>query len=244
MPKLMDNMMEVKTASNYKFSAVKMDELGATEYTLVTIAVDTSGSVSAYQSELTKCIKTIVESCQKSPRSDYLMVRLVEFNNDLKELHGFKLLSTINTKDYDGLINPSGNTRMIDTVYACIEATKDYGKMLVDQDFTANAIIFVVTDGADNCSSKDSVSVKKMVANTMKAECLESVTVVLVGITDGSGVSNYLDGFQKDADITQYVDIGEASPSKLAKLAKFISQSISSTSQALGSGSGSQLLTF
>ena len=43
-----------------------------------------------------------------------------------------------------------------------------------------------------------------------------------------------------EAGLTQYVSIGKATPGKLAKFAQFVSQSISSTSAALGSGAASQ----
>jgi len=53
-----------------------------------------------------------------------------------------------------------------------------------------------------------------------------------------------LEQFKNEAGIDQFVSIGEATPAKLAKLADFISRSISSTSQALGTGNASQPLTF
>jgi len=61
MPILMDEKMEeLRTASNYRFSAVKVDELGATKYTLATIVVDVSGSVAAFKNELENSLKTIL----------------------------------------------------------------------------------------------------------------------------------------------------------------------------------------
>ena len=130
MPKLMDTtMQEVKTASNYKFSAVKIDELGATEYTLATVVVDVSGSVASYQQDLESCLKTVVGSCKKSPRAENLMLRLVTFNTGLTEVHGFKLLNTIKESDYTGVIQPCGGTALFDAVHSSVEATKDYGKL-------------------------------------------------------------------------------------------------------------------
>ena len=102
-PILLDNtMQELKTASNYKFSAVKVDELGASEYTLVTVAQDISGSVFEYAREMENCLKTILESCKKSQRANNLLLRLVGFNNVLEELHGFRLLDSVNAVEYDG----------------------------------------------------------------------------------------------------------------------------------------------
>ena len=246
MPKLMDTTMEqLNTASNYKFSAVKVDELGASEYTLVTIAQDTSGSVSAFRADMENCLKTIMASCKKSPKAENLMMRLISFSDNLQELHGFKLLDTVNDTDYDNILNIGGYTALFDAVQSSVEATAQYAEILREQDFLSNAIIFIVTDGDDNASRATANSVKKAIAAAVKSEVLESLTVVLVGVNTGDNmIADRLQDFQKQADITQYVDIGTATAGKLAKLANFVSQSISSTSQALGSGSASQLLTF
>jgi len=244
MPILIDESMEqLKTGSNYKFSAVKVDQLGATEYTLVTIAQDASGSVNPYAVEMEKCLKTILESCKKSPRAENLLLRLVKFNNKLDELHGFKMLNTIAPKDYDGILNPDGGTALFDAVQSSIEATLDYGTILSDQEFGVNAIVFIVTDGDNNAGKATANSVKKTVEKVVKSEKLEQITIVLVGV-GGTAVASYLDDFQKKAGITQFIDIGDATPNKLAKLANFISKSISSTSQALANGTSSNLLTF
>lgn len=47
-----------------------------------------------------------------------------------------------------------------------------------------------------------------------------------------------------DAGFTQYVEVDNATDAKLAKLADFVSRSVSSQSQALGSGGPSKALTF
>lgn len=246
MPILMDaTMQELKTASNYKFSAVKVDQLGATEYTLVTIAQDCSGSVASFDKEMEKCLGTILNSCKKSPRAENLLLRLIKFNDRLEEVHGFKALNTIDAKDYIDILQPSGNTALFDSVQSAIEATKEYAGILHGQEFQSNAIIFIVTDGIDNHSSATASSIKKAVSKAVKEENLESLTIVLVGISSGDpAIAVYLDGIKNDAGITQFVDIGEASANKLAKLANFISKSISSTSQALQQGTSSTLLTF
>ena len=246
MPVLKDNIMEeLKTTSGYKFSGVKVDKLGASEYTLATLINDASGSVFPYAREMEKCMKTALASCKKSPRAENLMLRAATFNHGLTEIHGFKLLNTIKDSDYDNILNPTGDTALFDAVQSSVETTRLYAERLHDQDFAVNAIIFAITDGEDNASRATANSVKKAVTDAMKAECLESITVVLIGVRAADfGVSDYLKNFQTEANINQFIDIGEVSPGKLAKLASFISRSISSTSQALQNGTSSSLLTF
>lgn len=154
-------------------------------------------------------------------------------------------MNDIDTNEYNNILSIGGYTALYDAVQSAVEATTSYAKILHEQDYLTNAIIFVVTDGRDNGSRATIQSLKSAINKTVSDEVLESITVVLVGVaTEEYNVKNYLTDLQKETEIDQYVDIGEANPNKLAKLAKFISQSISSTSQALGSGSASQLLTF
>ena len=53
-----------------------------------------------------------------------------------------------------------------------------------------------------------------------------------------------IEDFHKAAGFTQYVELGSADEKTLAKLADFVSQSISAQSQSLGTGGPSQSLTF
>jgi len=238
------NMESVKVNNNYSFSAVKIDELGSVEQTIVTVVVDKSSSLHGYDKDLEKMVQEAIKSCQKSPRADSLMARVVAFSSKEEEIHGFKQLENINTDDYDGSVVIGGCTTLYDSTYNAIVSTKDYGKMLVDQDFMANAIIFVITDGCDYGSSLTANEVKKAIAETRKAESLDSIAVVLVGMTGESGTKDKLLAFKDEANLDEYIDMGEVSSAKLAKLAGYVSKSISSTSQALGSGGPSKSLNF
>jgi len=247
---LLDKDLEtLNTASNFQFSATDMQTLikaGVSEYTLVVIACDTSSSVHAFSDELEKMLKQILDACQKSPRKEHLMLRLVQFNSIVDELHGFKLLNTISTDDYNGILSVGGMTALAAAGVDAVESVTVYGKQLMDQDIIANAIVFIITDGQDNDSrGLRATNIKTASESAMQNEALESLTVVLVGVTgDDNSLDRYLQGFKDDAGITQYVGIGNASPAKLAKLAQFVSQSISSTSQALKSGGPSQPISF
>jgi len=235
------------TGQHFGYSAADLSSLDAPEYTLVTIAVDESSSVSSFKDEIENCIKEVVKACKFSPRSDYLLVRVVAFNQDMREVHGFKQLIDINPNDYDNAINPSGMTALFSTAKNAIDATNAYGKQLASSDFEANAIVFVVTDGMDNASGSVSVSdVSNSLKNIMKDEALESVLSILIGVGVGTyaDVSAYLDDFKNDAGLNQYVEVKDANDKSLAKLAAFISKSVSSQSSALGSGGPSQPLAF
>jgi hypothetical protein len=231
--------------SHYGFSATKISELGAAEYTLVTIAADVSGSVTGFEHEITHCIKEVVRACRHSPRSDNLMLRLVTFDDKLHEFHGFKPLRTCNVDDYDTAVRIGGSTALYDATINAVDAINLYGKHLTDNDLSVNGIVFVITDGMDNASNAKAKSVKKAVADTLKREGLESLTTVLVGVNiSQTGVSKYLNRVKKSANFDQYVELAKADAATLAKLADFVGRSIFAQSRALGSGSSSGLLTF
>ena len=61
----MNDMTTMITQSDFQFSGVDVDNLTSSEYTLVTLAIDMSSSVSYYNTELRECIKTIIETCKK-----------------------------------------------------------------------------------------------------------------------------------------------------------------------------------
>lgn len=168
---------------HFGYSASDIGDLGATEYTLVTIVVDESGSVSGFKKKIETCIKEIVNACKKSPRADYLLVRIVAFNTSAREIHGFKQLTDCDLNEYDGCITPNGSTLLFETANNAITATGDYGKTLADNDFDVNAIIFVLTDGEDNVSVKiGPKEINKSIQKIVKGEALESVMTFLVGI--------------------------------------------------------------
>ena len=104
--------------SNYGFSAKRIDELGASEYTLCGITADVSGSVHHFRDEIEMCVKEIVGSCRHSPRADNLMLRLSIFDNDVDEVHGFRPLSECDVDKYTGAIQIGGSTALYDAATA------------------------------------------------------------------------------------------------------------------------------
>lgn len=246
MPKLTDGMSaHALKGSNYGFSAKRIEDLGATEYTLVAITGDRSGSVAQFQKEIEDCIKEIVKACQHSPRADNLMMRLTTFDSQLDEVHGFRPLSECNLDDYTGAVHPGGMTALYDAACNAVDSAVHYGEALTKNDFDVNAIVFVLTDGMDNRSTFQAPHVKDALGNAVQSEALESVVSILIGVnvTDPQ-VSQYLKDFHQNAGFTQYVELGDAKANTLAKLADFVSRSISAQSQALGTGGPSQSLSF
>lgn len=234
------------TGSGFHFSGTNIGKLGASEYTLVGIGADRSGSVQGFAAEIEGCLKQSLEGCQKSARVDNLLVRLIAFNQHVTEEHGFRPLAECHLANYDGFLKPGGGTALYDAAIAVIDPLATYGKQLMDQDYTANAIAVLITDGMENGNSTHTVrDVQAAFERARKSEALESLVSVLIGInvTD-SQVSSALNRFKTEAGFTQYIEAKDSSPKTFARVAGFISKSVSSQSQAIGSGAASLPITF
>jgi hypothetical protein len=242
---LNDDTMEQRKlpSGTYGFSATRLEELGATEYTLATIVVDASSSVAEFKDDMEACVREIVQACKFSPRADNLMIRLVQFDTELNEVHGYKLLEQCNLDDYNDCLAVGGMTALHDAAENAVDAATVYAKDLSDNDFAVNGIVVVITDGEDNSSKGYATTVKSALEKSTRSEALESLVSILVGVGTKQypQLSDYLRDFKDAAGFTQYVEIDEANAKKLAKLAAFISKSISLQSQALGTGGPSKL---
>jgi uncharacterized protein YegL len=231
--------------SHYGYSATRLDDLGATEYTIATIVADVSGSTGAFIFDMEAAITRIVQACKFSPRADNLLLRLIAFDDSLNELHGFKLLENCHLADYGGTLRSGAATALYDATENAVASTTNYAQKLAAGDFSANAILFVITDGMDNVSKTSARQVKAAFAEAIRSEALESLVSVLIGVNvNDPQVSQYLKKFQVEAGFTQYVELDNGDAKTLARLAQFVSQSISAQSQALGTGGASQPLVF
>lgn len=241
-----DNMDSFKaTGSGFQFSGVSFDNIQAMEQTLVGILADQSSSVSGFAPEIEGCLKSSLDGCQKSPRVDNLLVRTLTFNHKIEELHGFRPLADCHLNNYNGCIKPSGTTSLYDATVNMVDSMATYGTGLTSRDFTANGIIVILTDGMDVGSSFGVNTVREALARARKSEALESILTILIGINvQDKEVSKFLQAFKDEAGIDQYVEAKDASAKTFAKIAGFISNSVSSQSQALKTGSASVPITF
>lgn len=229
--------------TNYGFSATRIEDLGATEYTLGLVVIDVSGSTISDRPDMERALQEIVKACRHNPRADNMMLRVVLFDHTVAEFHGFKPLPACNDADYAaGCLGLSGgSTALYDAAYNAIKSATQYGRELTAKDFDVNAVVFVITDGENNAGAATRKMVKEALEEGVKGECLESLNSILIGI---GGDQNYFQALQTECGFTQFVALPGADAKTLARLGAFISKSISSTSQALGTGGPSQSLTF
>lgn len=231
--------------STFGFSATRLEDLGASEYTLVVLSADDSGSVSGFVRDIERCIKDVVKACHQSPRADNPMVRFTRFASSCAEVHGFKPLATCQPSHYDKALQGDGMTRLYDATFNAVESVVRYAEDLHRGGFAANGIVFVLTDGMDNMSSATAKQVAAALTAARKAETLESLISILVGVNvKDAQVSRYLQTFADEGGFTQYVELEGADAGTLARLAAFVQKSILQQSMLLGTGQQGATLRF
>lgn len=230
----------------FQFSGININQLtGASAYTLVGLACDRSSSVTSFASDIERCVKETIKACQKSARADNLLVRTLAFGTEVTEEHGFRPLMNCTPDKYDGFLKPGGRTLLYDASVDLVDSLATYGKSLMEQDYTANGIVVIVTDGADYTSAMKAHHVKEALQRARQSESLESIVSILIGINvKEPEISNYLKGFKDEAGFDQYIEAPDVSSQTMAKITGFVSRSISSQSMAVGSGGPSALITF
>jgi len=226
--------------TSFTYSMVRVADLDASEYTQVEIVNDVSPSVEPWKKEMEDALKVTIQSCLASPRANNLLMRHTMFGGNIKENHGWKMLNTINVSDYDNCLKIAGSTALYDATLEAVQVMGDSAKTLTDAKYTVNGIIFVITDGQDNASHSTPKMVRTALDGIRNEEKLESLITILIGV--GSDAQS-LDLFKNEAGLTHFLWMKDATKSSLAKLAAFISKSISDVSQSLGTGGPSKNLT-
>ena len=249
MPRFTESQtLETHKIGHFGFSAVPVDELEVAQVTLATIVCDRSTSTGSFQDEMEAAVSSTILALKGHAMSAQMLVRVVAFDNSIEEIHGFLPVESIDEKQYSGCLSPRGMTALFDACVSAIEATENYSSQLANSKFLNNAIVVVITDGWNNAgkfSDPSHVSkVRDSFESASKKETLESVATILVAVGAGSSRTE-LDAFHSDAGFTQpMLGVETATPDAIARVGKFVANSISSTSMSLGTGSPSMPIQF
>lgn len=228
----------------FGYTGAPVETLTSFENTIALGLLDESGSTHQFARPMELCVKEIIKSLRRSPRADNLIYRHCHFGTNFREVHGFTPLAQINPDQYDGCYQPGGATHLYDSTDRILKELRDYGQKQAAQKYLCNGIAYMLTDGCDYGSTLGQPDVKATLVGVNSDESLESLITILIGVNDSPSIQRDLEAYAKNVGFTQYIPMGKADEKTLAKLANFVSQSIQSQSQALGTGGPSQSLTF
>ncbi len=242
---------EIPENSNFGFSAVDPEDMATPEdeYTLVSLTLDASPSTTSVRDSICVGMKTLNLACKKNPRSDKMMIQNTVFGSRIEEIHGFIPVNDIDETDYKPISTVGGSTCLLDSIFNSVSAIGHYAKILDQSDIGSNGMVFVFTDGMDNDSTIGHQTILDKLEELKMEEILESIKIIILGFYDpkssyATRIVEYLNDLVQELQLDQFVDIGQMTPEQAAKTFGFVSQSISSQSQALGTGGPSQNLTF
>lgn len=123
------------------------DALVTDNITLAFFAFDISSSMRDSMSALNVARRECIESWKKSHHADGILYSECTFNEDVKFQHGFDMVSTINPQD----LTCGGTTALFEATLAGMKQTYDYKKKLEASGASVKCMVFVFTDGENNC---------------------------------------------------------------------------------------------
>jgi uncharacterized protein YegL len=253
MPKLLgkSDIETGNTMSGFQYSSIGIKNLGASQYTIVQILMDWTGSVGSFAPLLEQCLKDVFEACSKGAMSENILFRVLTFSDQMPknhtEIHGFLPLNTIDPQLYNIPNAPYGGTPLYNVTLNAVESLFAYGKELHANRYTINSVLFVVTDGEDtqHYTAQDKARAMNLIAN-LKAELrngefLDTFNSYLIGINDTS-CQKALKDFERSSCFDGYKSIQDANSKSIAKLAQWMSQSVSTVSKNIGGGNSQQIV--
>lgn len=229
--------------TGFGYSGTRIERLDASEYTLAAILADDTGSLDGFGDMMRELVAGSAEALCYSPRKENLLLRVAKFstryNKGVDEIHGFKPVLSIDPKNDYPVFDTDGLTPLYDAAFSAVGSMNAYAEELNKNYYTANGIAIIITDGGDNRSTATMKMVRDEIKKAVSGEILESMITVLIGI-NAKQCKDDLEKFKDEVGIDFYIDAGDFTPSRLAKIVGWISQSVNSQAQAKGTGGPSQ----
>jgi uncharacterized protein YegL len=206
-----------------------VEDIVASDVTLVTLLVDASSSIHArgLEAAVRDGENTLVDALAQSKQNDAILMALWTFNDELRVVHAYVDLDDVtrlDDKNYHGV----GATRLYDAWCDALAANLAYAKRLRDAGTPCKSVVVVVTDGEDVGSKRrasDCAKISKEVLAT------EQFTLAFVGVgtdVDFHAVARSMG--VPDGNITVQA---QATASGLRKVFRMVSQSAIRASQGL-----------
>lgn len=203
-----------------------IDDLDATEATLVSVVLDMSSSMDSYRNEVIAAYNAMLGALQASKAAASIMLSTWTFADSPNLLHGYLpvgQVAPLTSAEYA----PNGMTALYDTLLATMTGIVTYGQKLLDNGVPNRRIVFVLSDGGDNRSKSRATQVKTAAQGLITQE---AYTLAYAGF--GSPDLKQL------ADEVGFPDVitTAASESEIRRIFHQVSQSIIRVSQGAAAG--------
>lgn len=215
---------------NYNYGNYEPAKVDVEETVNAVFVIDKSGSVLDYVDEMNKAWNEFIERMQKSHHANKIMVSVVEFNDNVDVLHGFRPISELKPVDMRSRI--SGLTALYKATDTALRNALDYRKDLENSGVNCKTLLFIITDGDDNKSGGPAAAdkVKVQIQELLKEERnYMSFESILFGV----GTQAKFEEAQQLMGIKHLAKVG-TSADEIRKMIGIISQSITSASAGQG----------
>lgn len=204
------------------------DQIQTSETINAVFVVDVSPSVSLYEKELNDAYNSFIEEMQKSHIAPNLLVSTIEFSDSIVSVRGFQPVINISKSNFRA---QGSGTALYDAVKLGLQNALAYRDAQLQSGVTCKTLLFVITDGQDNESARNSdKEVFDMHVNIMKDEANAfNFTSILFGVND-QGSRHYFEDATKRMGIQHLATVG-VTAKELRKMISWISSSVSSASQ-------------
>ena len=206
-----------------------MEDIEASDVTLVTILLDKSSSIgfSRLEQAVRDGYSVLVDTLACSKECDSILVALWTFNDRQKVVHSYVPVmdaTTLNKKNY----RSSGATCLYDTWCDSLAANVAYAQQLRDSGTPCRSVVVVITDGEDTCSKRRASDCAKI-----SKDLLASEQFVLAFVGVGSDVNFHAVARRMGVPDGCIEVRKSATPSALRKVFQMVSQSAIRASQGL-----------
>jgi len=204
-------------------NGLAIDEITATEVTLITALYDVSSSIeySKLRNAVVEGQKEMLKALRGTKKKDEIMMAQWIFNNDITVLHSYLPITDAVNLDSSNYI-PSGSTSLYDVLMYAMTSNLAYAELLKSSGTPVQSIIIVLTDGEDTSSKGTACDVKKIANDLLKTEQYV-LAYAGVGKDDHNAVAKSI-GFPS-------VIVTGATESEIRKIFRMMSESIISVSQ-------------
>jgi hypothetical protein len=204
-----------------------VDDIQASEVTLVTIVIDASTSIGSRGLQNAVCAgqHQLLDAFAGSKEKDSVLVALWTFASDATVVHGYVPVDDATRLD-DKTYRPDGTTHLFDTFCDAAAANVAYAQTLRDGGTPVRSILVVVTDGEDVGSRRPARTCRKIATDLLQSEQFHLAFVGVGNDVDFVAVARSM-GFSDGSILVQK----DATPQALRTAFAMVSRSAIRASQ-------------
>lgn len=148
-----------------------LEQLEATDVTLITVLIDASSSIShrGLEQAVREGQRTLIDALAGTREADSLLVALWTFADRQHVVHAYLPVADaarLDAKTY----RPSGNTALYDTWCDALGSNVAYAQQLRDAGTPVKSIVVVITDGEDTGSKRSLADCARLTRDLLASE--------------------------------------------------------------------------